>query len=126
MTRDGVDGPCRDCGADEVCEPIDGRNLCNDCWHRARYQKQPWGVERVDSPDTIARIRTWAPEYTVYRTGMAYLEHEAKEFAVEMTRRSGGREEWKAVPVERWYGDRIAHPGYMQKRRRAIREEFGL
>ena len=101
-----VPGPCVECSADKICADFQGRALCNDCWHAARERTTPFVVRRVSLP-------TW----TLDRT---YLEAEAKDFAREMERRSGGRETWEHAPTTHWYGDRIAHPGYMTERRAAV------
>jgi hypothetical protein len=53
-------------------------------------------------------------------------DEEASAFAVEMERRSGGRERYEVVRVSRWSGDRIAHPGYMEARRSSLLAKGGV
>jgi len=114
------DGPCADCKRDEICCDSLGRPLCNDCWHTARYLLPPFKVVRDDG----------------FVCGSAQLQSEAEEFVAELTARDQKAIDWyvkdgqavpphlsrsfSARPADQWYGDRIAHPGYMAQRRAGL------
>ena len=117
------DGPCADCKRDEICCDSLGRPLCNDCWHAARYLLPPFIVRRGDG----------------LLCGSAQLQSEAEDFAKELTAQEQKTHDWyvqegrppplEGFPelrsfvvrsVDRWFGDRIAHPGYMAQRRAGL------
>lgn len=138
MSYEPIDGPCADCGrADEVCCDHRGRALCQDCWHAAREREQPYIVRRV------ADRLTWfqgtylkeeaearAAEKTAERqAGKDYWRRRAEE---EPDSPGGGLwvaknptlvtmtdwDRFEAVPCDSWWGNRIAHPGYMARQLR--------
>jgi|HubBroStandDraft_1064217.scaffolds.fasta_scaffold38917_3 hypothetical protein len=99
-----IDGPCAACGrADEVCCDHAGKPYCHDCWHKARGSEQPYNVVREDG-STVG--------------GGSFLKEEAEELARGWMESSP----WHltVVPAPRWWGERIAHPGYLDRRREAI------
>jgi hypothetical protein len=112
---------CEKCACEEVFErPLtpeqekkvrdggDGRWLCNDCWHSVRETTlPPFYIKRDDgySPNAFAQTKSEAEAQFAKYYGSWY----------------GPR--WSVVPADRWFGDRIAHPGYMAKRRAAVLAE---
>ncbi len=111
---------CEKCSAEERFErPLterderlvrdggDGRWLCNDCWHALRYTLPAFYLRRKDGyspPNTSTRTKT-----------------ETEAYMAEHPEWYGPK--WEIVASSRWFGDRIAHPGYMAKRRAAIISE---
>lgn len=108
---------CEKCGTEEhfefgmsaeaekkVRDGGDGRWLCNGCWHALRYTLPPFYVRRIDG--------------YMYEQSMTYTKNEAEEWRLVLDRRLSSRHE--VVPADRWFGDRIAHPGYGAKRRAEI------
>jgi hypothetical protein len=103
---EGRECKCDDCGDETVCAEFQGKWYCNYCWHTAREKTQPWKVRRV-------------ADHYPGGTGV-YTQPEAEDFARELDRRYNAPGRYEAYPADDWYGDRIAHPGYMATRRAAV------
>ena len=118
MQREGKESAiCEQCGTEEcfefgltedrekkVRDGGDGRWLCNDCWHAVRYALPAFYIRRKDGysgPNTCTRTKA-----------------ETEAFFAEHPEWYGPN--WEVVQSKHWFGDRIAHPGYMAKRRASI------
>lgn len=110
MKRAGNVGPCTDCGNAGPRKAHRGVGaLCYDCWHAARERCQCWRVRLIPKN----------PDYPDFLVSGAYLEEEARKLAEERTRPG---ERWEAIPWPSWEGDRMRHPGYLQRRAEEIRK----
>jgi hypothetical protein len=132
---------CGRCGSVEVLDDYRDEKLCQDCWHAARSAETPYAVYRdedgrcvCDGAYTKEEAEDWAQEK---RDGDAkamacwiqcrddadsesarahwqrHLDHIAKNCHLYG--------QYTAKPCKHWWGERIAHNGYMNRRRRALR-----
>ena len=139
MSYDPIDGPCAECNSDEVCCDHRGRALCQDCWHDARYRETPYIVRRIADGFTFcggSYLKEEAEEWARKRTAehVASKDYWRKRAEDEPNEKGGGLwvaqhpeiatvsdyDRFEAVPCESWWGERIAHPGYMARRRASI------
>lgn len=110
---------CQDCDKEMICSPFAGKWLCNDCWHSARQKTPPYRVRLIRDEETRAEygdvfVGIWRGPCCVFTQAEAV--HDAAERNLK-NEREGTSERWEAVPATSWAGERIAHPGYMAKRR---------
>ena len=147
MSYDPIDGPCAECKSDEVCCDHRGRALCQDCWHAARYREMPYVVVRDADGYVVGSANRFGASTRLKEEAEAaaaeMTEEEARVFALyqkdatDPASDESARAHWAGVvahaeaigigwrtysakPAECWYGDRIAHPGYMERRRAGI------
>lgn len=139
MNYDPIDGPCVECKSDEVCCDHRGKALCQDCWHAARYREQPYVVRRVADGFVMCSgtyLKEEAEDWAAKKTAQcqASKDYWRKRAEDEPDSKGGGLwvaehpelvtmsdyDRFEAAPCESWWGDRIAHPGYMARRRAAI------
>jgi hypothetical protein len=105
------EGACASCGRDDVLADQDGRMLCETCWHAARAALPCWRVKTIASPAHEAEYGPW---YVMCDYTRVEAEREA-----EARNARGGKPAWEAVEGPR-SGERIAHPGYMARRRAEV------
>lgn len=113
---------CAVCDTETICAGFKGRWLCETHWHAAREATPPFNVRLVRDEETRAEygdifIGMWKGPRSVY------TEAEAAEVAARKNlenERTGNKERWEAVPGPSWIGERIAHPGYMNRRRAEV------
>jgi len=104
---EGRECACEGCSKIEACaQHRQGPWLCYDCWHAAREKEEPFNV-------------VWQVDGMICNTDGVYLKEEADDFARELNERNKTTR-YYAHPAHSWVGERMAHPGYMQRRRRAI------
>jgi hypothetical protein len=130
-------GPCVGCGRDEVCCDHRGRALCQTCWHGARSNETPYNVYRdcdghlsCDGAYTKEEAEDWARELTERNeaqfAGFIRYRDEAKNentrahYAALVDHLKNIPRTHTAKPCDRWWGERMAHPGYMASRRATI------
>lgn len=110
---------CAECSKEMICAAFGGRWLCERHWHVAREATPPFNVRLVRSAETRAK-------YGDIFIGMyrgpngVYTAAEAAECAARKNlenERTGSSERWEPIPAPSWGGERIAHPGYMARRR---------
>ena len=96
---------CDGCGEENVwCEPRPTGWLCESCWHEDREKEQPYVYRRLSPPH--------------FTCGACRTLEEAQEYLPEFERIN--REKYEIVPAGSWHGDRVAHAGYMTRRRAEI------
>jgi hypothetical protein len=138
--RRAIVGPCATCGLDDVCADHRGKPYCHDCWHAARYQETPYAVFREADNYCLSHgsklkeeaeahaARMTAEEqhnFEVYKLAPANdpsdpnQDHYAQLVAHDKAIGPGWRT-YVAKPCQSWFGDRIAHPAYMIRRRAAV------
>lgn len=104
---------------EHICAAFGGRWLCETHWHAARQATPPYNVRLIRDEETRAKygdvfVGMWRGPHSVYTAA------EAAECAAGnnlQSERTGSSERWEPVPAHSWAGERIAHPGYMQRRR---------
>jgi hypothetical protein len=140
MSYEAIDGPCAACGRDEVCCDHRGRALCQDCWHGAREQETPYAAFRdADGrqsggaylkEEAEARAKKLTDEeaqrlvrLAEYRDDPGATEASREHYAKLLARVAMSDPRWgtfTARPCGSWGGDRMAHPGYMARRRAQV------
>lgn len=95
---------CVTCGRGPTAD-FEGRALCYDHWHQAREATPPYHVRSASNPVRCSHAAFIPVVYTLA---------EAIERAAEMG------EDFAPVPAQNWSGERLAHPGYMARRRAAV------
>lgn len=137
---EAIDGPCAECKRDEVCCDHRGRALCQSCWHAARYSEEPYAVFRdadgfcwsrssylkeeaeeraakatAERADDLVRYAQYRDEATSEKSRAHWQGNIDHALSIDPSWRT-----YTAKPCGSWFGDRIAHPGYMASRRAAI------
>lgn len=128
------------------------RPLCYDCWHAAHEKLPPFAIRRVDTPEHVEEYGHWyfGGIHGPSTMTKACAEEKLAEILAEQERISEWwrsqvpmwsedqrrryaetypargyphhATQWEIVPMQQWSANRVAHPGYMQRRRAEIRE----
>lgn len=117
MRDEGVLAVCDSCRELKICtDPatdLSGKALCYNCWHGWRETQVPFHVRNARG---LASHAAFIP--------CVYLRQEAEARAVQLNNERPG-EGWAAVQAPNWNGERIAHPGYLELRRRLMEARSG-
>jgi len=129
---DAQSAPCEGCGADEVTCLHRSKRLCQSCWHRARYAEDPY-VAIDDRCLVFGQSSCLLEEAELHvaalndveRRKRAYYRMEASRYPDDGRTGYHARARsplivWRVERAKEWFGDRIAHPGYLDSRRRAL------
>jgi hypothetical protein len=127
-----------ECGRDEVCCDHRGHALCQDCWHAAREGETPYAVFR-DADNFCSSQGAYLKEEAEAKAAKRNEEERQRlvgyQRYVDEATDDRIREHWLGVlkhaelcgpvtytakPCDSWFGDRMAHPGYMARRRAAL------
>lgn len=128
MSYDPIDGPCAECKSDEVCCDHRGRALCQDCCVVGSANRFGASTRLKEEAEAAAAEMTEeeARVFALYQkdaTDPASDESARAHWAGVVAHAEAigiGWRTYSAKPAECWYGDRIAHPGYMERRRAGI------
>lgn len=136
MTYAPVSGPCAACDCTETCCDHRGTALCQDCWHAAREAESAYAVFRVEDGmlwSDGAYVREEAEADATRRNEQAIAAMEGRradalaivarierEKALEGVRMRLAWSTYEARPCGQWFGNRMAHPGYLDHRRHRI------
>lgn len=130
-------GPCSKCGSVEILDDHRGARLCQDCWHAARESETPYAVYRISDGYCACNGASLKEEAEAHAAEMTKRDRDTYDYIVEQAesgsahyashvahwKKCGAYQKWpthEARPCGRWWGDRIAHNGYMASRRTAV------